>query len=44
MAKSGGQVAYRGLLAQTLVAVLDAFDKPDWISVTLEPNVDSEKS
>jgi formylglycine-generating enzyme required for sulfatase activity len=43
-AAAGGQVAIRGFLIQTLIALLDALDKPQtWLSVTLEPNVDSDK-
>ena len=35
---SGGPVAIRGYLVQTLVALLEALDADkDWISVTLEP-------
>ena len=42
--KSGGSVAIRGFLVQTLIALLDTLeDKPPWTSVTLEPDVDSEK-
>lgn len=37
-------MATRGLLVQTLIAILDAVDdQRAWTSVTLEPNVDSEK-
>jgi hypothetical protein len=40
----GGQAAIRGYLVQTLIALLDALDgeKP-WRSVTLEPNIESDK-
>lgn len=42
--KDGGKTAMRGLLVQTLIALLKALDeKQAWTSVTLEPNVDSEK-
>jgi hypothetical protein len=41
---SGGDVALRGFLVQTLIALLEALkDDPPWTSVTLEPNLDSEK-
>ncbi|MCY2992348.1 MAG: hypothetical protein NTY19_31360 [Planctomycetota bacterium] len=41
---AGGPVAIRGFLAQTLIGLLEALDdKRAWDSVTLEPNVDSEK-
>ena len=41
---NGGQPAIRGYLAQTLIALLEALDaKRPWTSVTLEPNVASEK-
>lgn len=41
---SGGQIAIRGFLVQTLVALLEALqDDQPWKSITLEPNVDSEK-
>ncbi len=41
---SGGSVAIRGYLVQTLVALLDALKSGhDWISVTLEPEHVSEK-
>ncbi len=40
----GGQAGGRGYLLQTLSLVLDIVrDQRDWISVALEPNVDSEK-
>ena len=40
----GGQPAIRGYLVQTLIALLEAVDdQRQWTSVTLEPNVDSEK-
>jgi tetratricopeptide (TPR) repeat protein len=39
----GGSVAIRGYLVQTLVALLDALDDKDWVSVTLEPDHVSEK-
>ena len=43
-ARSGGQVAIRGYLIQTLIGLLDALDDArPWLSVTLEPNIDSEK-
>lgn len=44
---SGGQIAIRGFLVQTLIGLLEAVeardDGPAWDAVTLEPNVDSEK-
>ena len=40
---SGGPVAIRGYLVQTLVALLEALDNKDWLSVTLEPDHVSEK-
>jgi hypothetical protein len=41
---SGGDVALRGFLVQTLIALLEALkDDPPWTSVTLEPNLESEK-
>ncbi len=40
---SGGPVAIRGYLVQTLVVLLEALDGEDWISVTLEPDHISEK-
>lgn len=41
---NGGQRAIRGFRVQTLIALLEALADPhSWISVTLEPNVDSEK-
>ena len=41
---NGGQTAIRGYLVQTLIALLDALDdERPWTSVTLEPNVDSDK-
>ena len=41
---SGGQSAIRGFLVQTLIALLEALkDKPPWTSVTLEPNLTSDK-
>ena len=41
---NGGQAAIRGYLVQTLIALLDALDdERAWLSVTLEPNVESEK-
>ncbi|MCL4203062.1 MAG: SUMF1/EgtB/PvdO family nonheme iron enzyme [Pirellulaceae bacterium] len=41
---SGGDVALRGFLVQTLIALLEALrDDPPWTHVTLEPDVDSEK-
>jgi len=41
---SGGQPAIRGFLVQTLIALLDALkDKAPWTSVTLEPNLTSDK-
>jgi tetratricopeptide (TPR) repeat protein len=40
---SGGPAAIRGYLVQTLVALLEALDDADWISVTLEPDHVSEK-
>jgi hypothetical protein len=41
---NGGQTAIRGYLIQTLIALLDALeDGREWQSVTLEPNVDSDK-
>ena len=41
---NGGQPAIRGFLVQTLIALLEAVkDKPPWISVTLEPNLTSDK-
>lgn len=40
----GGQPAIRGYLVQTLIGLLELLDgKRPWTSVTLEPNVDSEK-
>ncbi len=40
----GGQAAIRGFLVQTLIGLLEALDNdPPWESVTLEPDVDSEK-
>jgi hypothetical protein len=44
MALPGGQVAIRGYLVQTLIALLDALDDDrPWDSVTLEPKVTSDK-
>ena len=41
---SGGTVAFRGFLVQTLIGVLDALDKDHaWEFVTLEPDDGSEK-
>jgi hypothetical protein len=41
---SGGDVALRGFLVQTLIALLEALnDDPPWTNVTLEPKLDSEK-
>ncbi|MCY2992444.1 MAG: toll/interleukin-1 receptor domain-containing protein [Planctomycetota bacterium] len=41
---AGGSVAIRGFLVQTLIGLLEALDdKRAWNSVTLEPDVDSEK-
>lgn len=41
---AGGPVAIRGFLVQTLIGLLEALDdKRAWNSVTLEPDVDSEK-
>jgi len=41
---SGGQPAIRGFLVQTLIALLDVLkDQPPWTSVTLEPNLTSDK-
>jgi len=41
---NGGQLAVRGFLVQTLIALLDALDEErTWTTVTLEPNIDSEK-
>ena len=41
---TGGQAAIRGYLVQTLIALLDALDdKKSWQSVTLEPNIESDK-
>ena len=40
----GGQPAIRGYLVQTLIALLEAVDdQRQRTSVTLEPNVDSDK-
>jgi hypothetical protein len=40
----GGQLAIRGFQVQTLIALLEALGEEGlWTSVTLEPNVDSEK-
>ncbi len=42
--KGGGQVAIRGFQVETLIALLKALGEERlWTSVTLEPNVDSEK-
>jgi hypothetical protein len=39
-----GQAGGRGYLVQALISVLDALaDGHDWVSVTLEPNVASDK-
>ncbi|HNF57874.1 MAG TPA: hypothetical protein PLI49_26785 [Leptospiraceae bacterium] len=41
---SGGSVAIRGFILQTLVGLLDALEsKDDWISFELEPNIENEK-
>lgn len=40
----GGPAAIRGYLVQTLVALLEALDEPEWISVTLEPDHASAKT
>jgi hypothetical protein len=41
---SGGPWAIRGFLVQTLIALLEALkDDPPWTSVTLEPDLASEK-
>jgi hypothetical protein len=41
---SNGATALRGFLVQTLIALLEALkDEPSWTSVTLEPDLDSEK-
>ena len=40
----GGQAAHRGFLLQTLVCILDAVsENNDWIELTIEPNLESEK-
>lgn len=40
----GGQAAQRGFLLQTLVCILDAVsENNDWIELTIEPNLESEK-
>jgi len=40
----GGQVAVRGYLVQTLIALLDVLDDDHpWLGVTVEPNVKSDK-
>lgn len=40
----GGAIAIRGFLVQTLIGLLEALeDEATWTSVTLEPDVDSEK-
>lgn len=38
-----GQYAIKGYLIQTLVAILDSFNDSHWISVSVEPNGESEK-
>ena len=41
---NGGQTAMRGYLIQTLIALLTALDNESgWLSVTLEPNIESDK-
>jgi hypothetical protein len=41
---AGGQTAIRGYPVQTLIGLLEALDdRRAWVSVTLEPSVDSEK-
>ncbi|MSR59451.1 MAG: hypothetical protein EXS05_17710, partial [Planctomycetaceae bacterium] len=40
----GGQIAIRGFLVQTLIALLDAVDgEKTWLSLTLEPSLDTDK-
>ena len=40
----GGKETARGILLQTIVCVLDLFNKDnDWINVSLEPNINAEK-
>lgn len=40
----GGQAGVRGYLIQALIAVLNSLNKKDkWISVSVEPNDESEK-
>jgi hypothetical protein len=40
---SGGPMAIRGYLVQTLVALLDALGDQTWVAITLEPEHKSEK-
>ncbi len=40
----GGKENVRGILLQTIVCVLDLFNKDnDWIHVSLEPDINAEK-
>lgn len=39
----GGQAGNRGYLLQTVVALLKSLEDDNWISVSLEPNLTSEK-
>lgn len=42
---SGGQIAMRGLLLQTLAALCEAIhDDDDWVSLSLEPNTPLDKT
>lgn len=39
----GGQSGIRGYLIQTLIAILESFERNDWASICIEPNDESEK-
>jgi len=40
----GGRSAVRGFILQTMVTLLDALSEDNlWVSVEIEPNVESEK-
>lgn len=40
---SGGQVAIKGFLLQTIVCLLDSLSKNDWVNIQVEPDDQSEK-
>ena len=41
---SGGKVAQRGFLVQTLIGILNSFQDAAWGTVELEPDTDDDKT